>query len=83
METKKISIDVLTKTMSPKEMQNVLGGSEPGNVPCCLWCCTVSAHGDCDKTRDGSGYSFDNCENQALNECPLPDGYKIQMVGSC
>ena len=85
METKKINIDVLTKTMSPKELKNVLGGSDPigggGSGSCCDWCCTIDAKGTCGE--GGTGSSSIDCWAQAEAACTPFTLYGIIVVTYC
>ena len=82
MDKKKISLDGLKKVMSPKEMQNILGGSNDlpdlggggggGVNTCCSWCCTIDAHGNTGHNCNGSN-DYNDCWIQAEASCPFPD----------
>ena len=80
METKKISIDTLTKVMSPKELQNVLGGSDPGGGgggACLLANCLVNGGNE----PEDCSYGTCTCDD-LYDQCEAKGGHPMGCGGT-
>ena len=65
----KINIDVLKNVLTPKEMRNVIGGSDE-NGNCCCWVCSNG--------NAGCASSYDQCWNLAEKYCPVPESITLK-----
>ena len=71
METKKINLSGLEKVLSPKEMKNVTGGSEPVNDCGGSYCFKYQCSGQSGEIKCDCTY---DCYDEFADKCPAGGG---------